>query len=520
MPKRHLLPMIGDSTLEWIFIRLAIISFRYSPLFYATGLVIQCLRHGSSAWGFTATRILTGLLVAEAVFYIRIWRPFQARLEIPANHPEPPSNKDRRAMFNECLSNIESLESYLSGWFLGASLDDIRRENLKEFLLWGFFDMDHADVDENDEAIGETNGYISAIEQRLGRSFRDGRGPAKCLRLTLDGAETAYRGLSWYAVVFLADQFTHLFMAWHGFQYHAPSPGARREQLFPPRPQNLTAQRHSPAPGLSYWYQPHDGNADTLPIVFFHGIGIGLLTYARFLAGVHAATKRNGKGVGIIAVEILPISFRLTSPPLDKAEFLCQLTAILDSHGWDRLAVVSHSYGSVLTTHLLHDPAMQRRISSIVLTDPVTIMLHLPQVAYNFTRRGPQGANEWQLWYFASTDPGVAHCLSRHFFWRQNIIWRDQLLDWPADDGAGRGVRRRVAVCLSGRDIIVPTAAVAQYLAAGADNSSASIEVVLFPDLDHAQVFDNPPSFDKLVRLVQAYCATSPETRISTATKE
>lgn len=509
--------MIGDSTAEWIFIRLAIISFRYSPLFYAIGLVTQCLRHGSSAWGFTATRILTGVLVAEAVFYIRIWRPFQARLEIPANHPEPLSDNDRRAMFNECLSNIESLEWYLRGWFLGASLDDIRRDNLKDFLLWGFFDKNHADVDENDEAIEEINAYISTIEQRLGRSFGDGRGPAKCLRLTLDGAETAYRGLSWYAVVFLTDQFTHLLMSWHGFQYHAPSPGTRREHVFPPRPQYLATQRHSPVPGLSYWYQPHDGGTDTLPIVFFHGIGIGLLTYARFLADIHAATKRNGKGVGIIAVEILPISFRLTTPPLDKAAFVRQFTTILDSHGWDRFALVSHSYGSVLTTHLLQDPAMQHRISSTVLIDPVTIMLHLPQVAYNFTRRGPQGANEWQLWYFASADPGVAHCLSRHFFWWQNIIWRDQLLGSPGDDGAGRGVRRRVAVCLSGRDIIVPTAAVAQYLAAGPDNSSASIESILFPDFDHAQVFDDPASVHKLVRLVQAYCATSPETRIGTA---
>lgn len=504
--------MIGTSTAEWVFIRISIVAFRFMPLFYAIGIAVQYSRHGASAWSLAPTWILYGLLIAEAVFYVFAWRPFQTRLKLPADHPDPLSRVERQELFDKCLVNTPSMESYLRGWFLGANLSDIRRENVREFLLWGFFDMDVTEVDHDAHAIDkEIDGYISKIEKGLGKSLPQGRGPAKSLRLTLDGAETAYRGLAWYTVVFFADQFTHMFLAWHGFQYHAHSPG-NNGQIFPPRPQNLVARRHSPAPNLSYWFQPHECGADTLPVVFFHGIGIGLLPYIRFLIDVHAAQNRNGKGVGILAIEVLPISFRLTAPPLARSEFVHQMAAILDHHGWDNFGLVSHSYGSVLTTHMLNDPAMQRRVSSVVLIDPVTIMLHLPHVAYNFTRRGPNGANEWQLWYFASTDPGVAHCLSRHFFWRQNIIWRDQLVDSLAGETV-QGTRR-VAVCLSGRDLIVDTPSVAQYLstAAGRGKNSSStgdstdIEVAIFPDLDHAQVFDDPASFKKVVQLVRSYC--------------
>ena len=43
-------------------------------------------------------------------------------------------------------------------------------------------------------------------------------------------------------------------------------------------------------------------------------------------------------------------------------------------------------YGSVVSTHLLHAPAVSNKIKSIVLIDPVTFLLHLPDVAYNFVR--------------------------------------------------------------------------------------------------------------------------------------
>jgi hypothetical protein len=123
------------------------------------------------------------------------------------------------------------------------------------------------------------------------------------------------------------------------------------------------------------------------------------------------------------------------------------------------------------------------------MVDPVSILLHLPDVAYNFTIRRPKTANEWQLWYFASKDAGVAHTLSRHFFWSENILWKEDLAN------------RHATIFLSDRDLLVDTSQVCAYLlglkkyeekdAALPDQDGKQLEVVWCTDLDHGQLFDS-----------------------------
>ncbi|EEU38190.1 uncharacterized protein NECHADRAFT_101499 [Fusarium vanettenii 77-13-4] len=446
----------------------------------------------------------TASVLSKGTFYAFIYRPYLRRLKRNAVHPSPLSREERRVLFDRCFRNVSSPESYLTWWFLGADPDDIRRDNIKEFLLWAFFERGDGSVDEPDEAVDEElEQYVTLLEERLGRKIPSGRGNVQSLRLTLDKITATYRGLAWYVIVFFVDQLTHLAFLWHGFEYYR-RPRSSAIRVFPPRPQELWPGRTSPSSQLSYWHRPHTAEGQ-LPVVFFHGIGIGLWTYVQFLAGLHKTDDKK-RSVGVIAIEILPISFRLTSAIPDKAEFLSQVTAILDYHCWENVALVSHSYGSVLTTHMLHSPSLQHRVPSVVLIDPVTIMLHLPNVAYNFTRRRPKRANEWQLWYFASTDPGVALCLGRHFFWRENILWKEELLTSLGDSG----FKRDVAVTLAGRDLIVDTASVAEYLEDDAETcvegDEGGVQVVVFPKLDHAQVFDDAPSRKTLTQLVRSRC--------------
>lgn len=155
--------------------------------------------------------------------------------------------------------------------------------------------------------------------------------------------------------------------------------------------------------------------------------------------------------LGILALEILPISMRMTGAMPSQKEFIAQLTHILNMHGIFKFVLVSHSYGSVLTTHILRS-SLAFRLASIILVDPVTLLLHLGDVAYNFVYRQPRTANQWQLWYFASRDIGISHAMSRNFFWSANILWKEDL------EG------REVAVMLSGEDQIVNTREVWTYL--------------------------------------------------------
>ena len=257
----------------------------------------------------------------------------------------------------------------------------------------------------------------------------------------------------------------------------------------------------------------------------------------------------------------MPVSFRLTGE-IPSQDVLCaEIARILDFHGWNKFVLSAHSYGTVIAANLLKSrttppggelsssipsaptPAssISSRISSTLLIDPVVFLLHLPDVAYNFTRRPPRRANEHQLHYFASTDACVAHTLARHFFWAENILWKEDL--------AGKNI----SVALAGKDLIVDTKAVGRYLGeeeggyerflmvededevgvvdstgndvsgietSGGKASTAfedawmergwkgeGVDVLWFPRCDHASVFERKASYGRLVHVLRAYAA-------------
>ncbi|KAI7773593.1 hypothetical protein LA080_010363 [Diaporthe eres] len=474
----------GNSFYEYAVVRACITLLQHPVAFYTSGLA-ACLigahfSQSRACWR-TATCTVLSLISIESTYAFFVWRPYTKRLKEPARHPTLSSTAERRALFERCMATIPNFDHYLSIWFLGAELSDIRRENIREFLLWAFFDVDlrsdkHKHSSRDDKYSAEVDQYIARIENLWGRPFESGRGRAKCLRLTIDSIETKYRTVWWYAIVALLDIITHVLLSLNGFEYYAQP---REKPVFPPRIQQRFSSRRSSAGSLSYWHRHHQ--SDGLPVVFFHGIGVGLLPYLRFLKEMSAIG--NGRGqAGIIAVEVLPICFRLTDPPLDKETFLRQLTAILHHHSWERFTLVSHSYGSILSTHAIKCPELQAKIPAVVLIDPVSILLHLPDVAYNFTRRRPKTAIELLLWYFASTDPGVAHCLGRYFFWRDNAIWADELTGRITSKGSrGTDHEHRPSV-------------------------SSGIDILWFHDKDHAEVFGSEPERKRIVAVIRDYC--------------
>jgi triacylglycerol esterase/lipase EstA (alpha/beta hydrolase family) len=129
-------------------------------------------------------------------------------------------------------------------------------------------------------------------------------------------------------------------MLYHGFEYHRTSI-IRFPTVFPLRPLTLFTTKRSPVKILSYWLRPHTSKTK-LPIVFLHGIGIGLWTYVDFLAALNNQGNDDGE-IGIIAIEILPVSFRITHSALDKEVMCRQIKNILLHHGFENFVLVTHS---------------------------------------------------------------------------------------------------------------------------------------------------------------------------------
>jgi len=519
--------MIGTSLPAYVFIRVSIFLLQYT-----TPICLACVLLTIASMGLSETgpRVVIGLLlgysILDAFFALLIFYPYNRRLKLRAEHPPLKSKEERRKLVEQVLNNIPDLVQYLRGWFLGANEADIWRDNVYEFASWAFFDrrprrLTPAEGEELDE-------YISRFEQRLGRPLKPGRGETKSLRLTFDNVEVRYRSVIWYFIVGIVDLVTYFQLRYHGLQFHALAK-PHSQSVIPFRPQSLFAKKRSVS-RLSYWYRPHTAENE-LPVIFLHGIGIGLWPYVPYLSGLNTRFPED-ENIGIIALEILPVSFRLTDAPLSQTEFISEITLILEEHGWDQFAVVGHSYGTVLAIHMVKSPSLNPRIGSIVLIDPVCILLHLPDVAVNFTRRKPTRANEYLLWYFASMDPGVAHCLGRHFFWKDNIAWKEELLEIVGQQLI-EPKSRKVAVCLAERDLIVDTTTVQQYLVNGKNWTSASnslqqsnsidttsspvsehggdnnsIEVLWFDGLDHAQVFDKKEATAQIIDLTRRCCAS------------
>ncbi|KAI7722968.1 hypothetical protein KC353_g20 [Hortaea werneckii] len=227
----------------------------------------------------------------------------------------------------------------------------------------------------------------------------------------------------------------------------------------------------------------------------------------------------------------IPLMMEIPSMIIAKLDEMCtEIGQIIAKHNYDRFALVSHSYGSVIGAFILGDQFLRPKVASTLLVDPMSFLLHTPDVTYNFTTRQPRRANEWQLWYFASRDPGVAHALGRRFFWSQKVMWHNDVRDF-INEGM------HITVSLGGKDLIVNTEAVGRYLTesratkagqAGVRNRQGDesctsahlkedawkhmewkgkgLEVLWFEHLDHGQVFDRKTTMARLAEVVQNYC--------------
>ncbi|KAH6880396.1 hypothetical protein B0T10DRAFT_463956 [Thelonectria olida] len=438
LPVLSLFAMVGTSVWGYVFVRTSIFLLHLAAPLSVVYSLASWLVH----LPFRIPLALEIWLAFETAFYLFVYLPRKAYLQTVTTHPCAPCRDDRRRLFWRCHSNIPDPNQYLKKWFRNAPASEIKRENVKDFFQWAFLNTGELDP-AYDEELEE---YVGAMEKLLRRKLEPGRGNANCLRLTLDKC------------VFIVDTAASIYLRYYSFDFHRTSL-SQFLSIFPLRPLALFTAYRSPAKTLTYWYRPHTSKS-RLPIVFIHGIGIGLYPYIPFLADLNAKNGEDSdEQVGIIAIEILPISSRITAAAMLKDETREEVYCILKAHDWERFALVSHS-SAKLRKRGRHasprTPQIARKIGPILFVDPISFLLHLPDVAYNFICRKPSHANEHLLSYFGSKDMGLSHTLFRRFIWADNALWKE---DIQCHD---------VTVVLAGRDMIVDTKVIGAYLT-GAD---------------------------------------------------
>jgi len=110
----------------------------------------------------------------------------------------------------------------------------------------------------------QLNYYVRTVEARLPQPFPDGYNPKiRAMRLRLDPVEVHHHPLVFYLVLAILRLAHNIAMVAQGFQRNTSGP-------------------------IAYWYRPakNTSKLDTQldPVVFAHGLGIGLSQYCLFIA--------------------------------------------------------------------------------------------------------------------------------------------------------------------------------------------------------------------------------------------
>ncbi|KAK9828088.1 hypothetical protein WJX81_002392 [Elliptochloris bilobata] len=354
---------------------------------------------------------------------------------------------------------------YFSGWFRGAPPEAIRRGNVEEFLAYGFHCRPLADLSGEDrEALG---GYIDRIEQLHGEkfgkpAFLPGRAPGLAFMahlweplpyfwkpLAVHLAAEGMRGATCAALLALGFRASRC----RGFRYWVKAPrGGRALSLKDPRTPCSTLIRA--VAGGAAPNEADGGRAAAAPLLFLHGVGLGLTPYLHFLLELGAACP----GRPMVLLEAPHVSVGLTPRAVAAEAVAIGAAAVLARHGWAQAAVVAHSYGTFVASHLLRLHC--EMVQAMVLIDPVAMLTCHPQLLSTFVYKPPDVGSLGSLLgvvdsfrYLFSRDLTIAHAFCRQFVWHRDCLWPQDLP--PAS-----------LLVLAARDDLVPSALVLAHLAA------------------------------------------------------
>jgi pimeloyl-ACP methyl ester carboxylesterase len=433
----------------------------------------------------------------EILWYLLWFLPYKSYLQRPGTRMAEMTRAERKALIEKSLDLVPDVRLFLRKWFNNAHLDEIYRDDVKDWLVWVLWGTDTHDGCDAEEL----NEYVDAAESRANLKLHKGRAGAKPIRLNLDPVHMIHRSLLFYGLISLVDTAALLFLILKGFSFYR-QPRSTFFKVFPFRPATLLSFNKSASPQFSYIYRRHMSKKHR-PIVFFHGIGIGLPTYSYWLQTIP-------KDIGVLAIEFLPVSSRICPGAVSQRDFVEAMRKILYQQDITDFVFVAHSYGTFSARPLLDDPVIGPMINSLVLCDPVSILVHLPDVAYNITRRKPMDAPQLQIAWGAALDPMVAHTVSRTLHWPEVILFRENLIG------------KRTTAIVASRDCVLNPDAVSSYVYYGDVNytsddirelrntpgqwtGQAEIELMYLYNRDHGQSLLIPAEAKKITNCVLSY---------------
>ncbi|CAM4819760.1 unnamed protein product [Rotaria magnacalcarata] len=383
--------------------------------------------------------------------------------KVPAPHV---SSIERNRIVSNVLSTVKSLPHTLSKWFMDCPFQNIDRQSLIGWLAFAFYSKQLYEL--NDEEYEEIYSLVEKIETdyRLKITDHETTNTVSHMKHILDPVRVIFRPLAFYI-------FTDTFLN-----------GILCSSIFYLRGYQFVRLGH-----LSFWtYHDETCNVEDEkdPIIFFHGIGAGLIMYQPFISRIQ---KQFSDRRRIIFISMSCICMRY--PSLDDiptmSETIESIHVIFNYYQLKKAIFIGHSYGTACLSWIVKK--CPQYISRLIFLDPICFVLFEPYVIYNFVYRTPCRLGHLYLYYFVCRELGISHVISRHFWWIQNNLFIEQI---PSNSNKILPTH----VLLSGNDCIVNVNLVKDYL------NDHNVDFYWAPNLSHGGYMHDKESWEKICQWI------------------
>ena len=429
------------------------------------------------------------LVVAWAVCEAGWFRHSCQTADYINEHPPPVIKpQERRPLLHNMKESLETtgldLPQYIAGWYSGAPASAICASDVRSFwsmVCFGksnFGSLSAAEVAELDCLIAE----VDDLERYAGDDTAAGSAGAggppsdaavededatgkKLINPSEDPLPWIHHPLVWYAGIGLLQCVGDLFMLGTGF---------RRQPLV----------QDEKGSHLDVWIRKADkaatadaaGGSGTpasasAPVVFLHGIGVGLWPYfpilfrlPRDVDAYVADVKSLSMSITRAYQSIVDVQLGYPDPP-KPTTFVPAIRRMLEQNGHHQACFVGHSFGCALTTWLLRfDPGV---VQSFIQVDPVPILATHPDLCYN-------ALYKFQLRprILITRELMIAYTMMKANPWYTWCMWPHKDLDLQ---------KQRTRVFLSEGDDLLPAERVKRYLGSVAP----TIPVKMWPSVRH-----------------------------------
>ncbi|KAH9853506.1 hypothetical protein C2E23DRAFT_728408 [Lenzites betulinus] len=361
----------------------------------------------------------------------------------------PDSLEEATAVLDYNDPRAVDFRNYLRTWFGKAPWSSIHRHEMCSWLYWALFNCSFPGIDRISQPHRKAVlDVLSMVERRAGSKVPEGSNPAVTPHLlTVDPINVKWRPLVWYAGVALGNAYQRHRLKSRWDVKIAVYKGLEYVLRIPPN-----------------W----DARTGPRPIVFTHGLGLGLAQYGFFLDQMFAHLRN----YPVLAPLLPHVSQDIMHPrflrPMSKQEMTSCLAGLLAELGWVDLdepppkprgwkrrartaakaktdesyipkgvTMFSHSNGSFSHAWMLKTyPWM---ITRSCFVDPVIFCpweggeLCSSQgclcldLCYNFIYKPCQDGMDLIIRYFVGTELGVANSIQRHFDWASNCLWYEEI---------------------------------------------------------------------------------------------